>query len=152
MVAVVHLVYDFDIVGGAYDGAPALAWIDDGKHPCPPAIYVGVCGVGMDCGTSKCKPGASHISYWLPDEAGRPTTAKPYRKQEEFVERDDAGELHGRAVYAVGGLLDPSNFGEKARVPAGFEVPGFPTEFASTRSRELLPAGRHDQGWPRGAR
>jgi hypothetical protein len=110
--------YDFDIVGGPFDGAPALAWIDDGEHPTPERIFVGVCGVGRHCGTSKCRRGAAHISFWLPEEDDRPMkNVYPYRKQEEFVQRVRGGGLSGRTVYAVGGLLDPRNFGEAARAP-----------------------------------
>lgn len=110
------ITYDFVIVGGGFDGAPALAWRDDGKHPPPAKIFVGVCGEGMGCGTSKCRRGAAHISYWLPDEDGRPRRAQCYSKQEEFIE-GGGDELSGRAVYAIGGLLEPRNFGARAHEP-----------------------------------
>lgn len=111
--------YDFDIVGGEFDGAPALAWIDDGKHPPPELIFVGVCDVGTHCGSRKCSRQVAHVSYWTPDEA-RPTGAQPYPKQSEFVRTEvQSGEMSGRAVYAIGGLTDPKNFGERAREPVG---------------------------------
>lgn len=110
------IAYDFDIVGGEFDGAPALAWLDDGKHPPPELIFVGVCAKGQHCGTSKCKRSVVHISYWLATEADRPTAARSYSKQDEHVVRVE-GVLKGRAIYAVGGLLDPRNFGQAARVP-----------------------------------
>lgn len=118
------ITYDLQIVGGGFDGAPELKWRDDGKHPPPASILVGVCSKGMDCGTVACRRTGSHVSYWLLDEAGCPAGAQSYSKQEEFVARDE-GELAGRVVYAVGGLLDPSNFGEAAREPlqAGFTPP-----------------------------
>lgn len=112
-----NLTYDFQIVGGGFDGAPALAWRDDGKHPPPPAIFVGLCGKGVHCGTSKCRRGETHVSYWLPDEAERPHGTQEYRKQTEHVVRDGDGGLEGRAVYAIGGLLDPRNFGARAHEP-----------------------------------
>jgi hypothetical protein len=143
-----QLVYDLDIVGGEFDGAPGLKWLDDGKHPLPELIFVGVCSAGMDCGSSACRLPATHVSYWLPVEADRPTTSQPYRKQEEFVVRGEDGELAGRAVYAMGGLLDPSNFGEKAREPVA-ATPAFPSIFAGERDRTRVPSGRHEQGYPR---
>jgi hypothetical protein len=48
-----------------------------------------------------------------------PAGVERYRKQEEFVIRSEDDELRGRAVYTIGGLMDPRNFGAKARVPAG---------------------------------
>jgi hypothetical protein len=113
------ITYHFDIVGGGFDGAPHMAWQDDGKHPPPPVIFVGVCPEGTHCGTSKCRRGAPHVSYWTPGEEGMPAGVERYRKQEEFVIRSEDDELRGRAVYTIGGLMDPRNFGAKARVPAG---------------------------------
>jgi hypothetical protein len=115
------IIYRLDIVGGEFDGSPGLAWLDDGEHPLPDAIYVGVCGRGRDCGASACSPAKAHVSYWTAEELGRPPAVLSYAKQEEFVEREASGELRGRGVYAVGGLLDPRNFGEAARVPEGAE-------------------------------
>lgn len=114
------LPYDFAIVGGPFDGAPGMQWLDDGKHPPPDLIFVSVCGKGRDCGSSSCRPSAKHIAYWTPDEE-RPRDAISYRKQSEHVERCEAEAcivpLHGKAVYAIGGLLDPRNFGTVAREP-----------------------------------
>lgn len=151
--------YDFDVVGGPYDGAPALAWRDDGKHPPPDVIFVGVCERG-ECGSSKCRgKRKAHVSYWTPDEDTMPRDAVRYRKQNEFVKRDDEGELHGHAVYAIGGLMDPRNFGEMAREPVEFEGrspvtalahPGdLLSVFALDRDAALFPHGRHERGWPR---
>lgn len=115
------IVYDFDVVGGSFDGAPALAWQDDGRHPPPDVILVGVCDVGMTCGTSKCRRKAAHISYWLPEEDGVALGAQRYRKQEEFIQTraSEDDELRGRAVYVTGGLMEPANFGARAREPIG---------------------------------
>lgn len=113
--------FEMDIVGGGFDGTPGLRWLDDGRHPPPPAILVGACTKGMCCGTEACRPTLAHVSYWTPDEATVPPGAVSYRKQDEFIERDDAGAPKGRAVYAIGGLMDPRNFGASARVPAGSE-------------------------------
>lgn len=113
------ITYDFQIVGGGFDGAPQLAWQDDGRHPPPSVILVGVCGKGVHCGTTKCRRSAAHISYWTVDEDSIPANAQRYSKQSEHVGRVDGDEdgLRGCVVYAVGGLLDPRNFGAKARVP-----------------------------------
>lgn len=111
-----HLTYDFDIVGGPFDGAPGMMWADDGKHPPPGVIYVGVCGKGTDCGSSACRLGAVHVSFWTANEDDRPTSCFAYGKESEHVERTGE-ELRGRVVYAVGGLSDPRNFGAKAREP-----------------------------------
>lgn len=60
-----------------------------------------------------------HVSYWEADEQRRPPDAFAYEKQDEFVTRSEADELLGRAVYAIGGLGDPRNFGVAAREPVG---------------------------------
>lgn len=112
--------YAFEVVGGPFDGAPGLLWNDDGKHPPPELIFVGVCGKGRGCGTSKCRTNVAHVSYWLPEEEDRPPDSTPYPKQNEFLLRDPhTEEMSGRAVYAIGGLSDPKNFGDAAREPAG---------------------------------
>lgn len=137
--------YDLDIVGGAFDGAPHLKWLDDGRHPLPALILVGVCAKGMDCGTQACRRGAAHVSYWLPEEEGQPVGAQPYRKQEEFVVRDAADELSGRGVYAVGGLLEPRNFGARARTPAdGGLVTALASDYVrgAYRDREFVERAR----------
>lgn len=140
--------YDFDIVGGEFDGAPMLrAWIDDGKHPVPDLIFVGVCGRGRDCGSSKCSTRVAHVSYWTPEEADRPVKAQPYPKQTEYVRTDaESGEMAGRAVYAIGGLSDPRNFGEAAREPAGADRGLFAPEEPLVTAlggdiREPVPSG-----------
>jgi hypothetical protein len=143
----VNLVYEFDIVGGGFDGAPGLAWLDDGKHPCPDSIFVGRCPVGQHCGSSKCSTSKAHVSFWTPDEQGRPLGAVSYAKQSEFVVREDDGELAGRAVYALGGLLDPRNFGAAARsLDSRPDLSRVLRE--AERAREMVPAGRHELGWP----
>lgn len=110
--------YVFEVVGGPFDGTPGLEWRDDGKHPPPDLIFVGVCGKGRHCGTSKCRRDAKHVSYWLPVEEDRPPEAMPYPKQSEYVRtHPETGEMLGRAVYAIGGLSEPQNFGEAAREP-----------------------------------
>lgn len=112
-----ELVYDFKIVGGGFDGAPGMRWRDNGRCPPPPVIFVGRCERGEHCGSSACRRAAVHISYWTEDEETRPRRAQRYRKQEEFIERGEGDALSGSAVYAIGGLMDPRNFGEKAREP-----------------------------------
>lgn len=112
------IVYAFDVVGGPFDGAPGFQWLDDGKHPPPELIYVGVCRPGRDCGSSSCRLSASHVSFWLPEEDARPPTSLPYPKENEYVVTNPkTGEVTGRAIYAIGGLRDPQNFGDAARAP-----------------------------------
>lgn len=131
--------FDFDIVGGAFDGAPGMFWVDDGQHPPPDLIFVGVCAKGSHCGTAACRRHAKHVSYWLPEEDTRPPRAQPYEKQSEHVERsENEGELTGRAVYVVGGLLDPANFGEAAR-----ELPREPTAAGVSPRTDPVHAGFH---------
>lgn len=102
--------YSLRIVGGPFDGVPGMAWVDDGRHPLPDGLLVGVCPVGVHCGTSLCRPREEHVSYWLPDEEGQPPRLTYYEKQpDEHVRRGDAGELRGVATYAIGGLLDPQS-------------------------------------------
>lgn len=140
------IVYRFDIVGGPFDGAPGMSWLDDGKNPPPESIYVGVCRKGLHCGSSSCKRGAVHVSFWMKDEDGRPPDAMPYPKENEFVQTDpESGEMRGRAVYAVGGLRDPRNFGESARQPVevgGVKSDPLVTASADAYTREL------DELWP----
>lgn len=112
-----ELMFAMEVVGGPYDGAPALRWLDDGKHPPPEWIMVGRCRKSSPCGAQSC-PRREHVAYWTPKEREAwPARAMRYEKQEEFVDRTDAGELRGRAVYAIGNLLDPRCFGEVARTP-----------------------------------
>lgn len=115
-----ELLYEFQLVGGSFDGAPGLKWIDDGDHEPPVAIFVGRCVGDRSCGMSACRRGKRHVAFWT-EEEDRPTSCRRYVKQEEFVRRDDAGELRGTVIYAIGGLLNPQNFGERARVPVGEE-------------------------------
>lgn len=150
--------YTFEVVGGPFDGVdlPAPAWADDGKHPCPALIFLGMCRQGA-CGSGRCRGRRiTHVGYWLAEEPQRPADAHPYRLQREYVVRgeDDAGEetLKGRAVYAVGGLLDPRNFGTAARVPQASDplvTASAPDLMGALRRAELsLPADRHER-WPR---
>lgn len=139
------ITYDLQIVGGGFDGAPQLAWQDDGKHPPPGVILVGVCGKGVHCGTTKCRRSAAHISYWTVDEDSIPTGVQRYSKQSEYVGQFDTGDpdggLRGRVVYAIGGLLDPRNFGAKARVP-------LPSAEPMVAARVVCPAHWLLEAWP----
>lgn len=116
-----ELLYGFQVVGGPYDGTPGLEWIDDGDHAPPPAIFVGRCRGDGSCGMRICRKGKPHVAYWTPEE-DRPTGCRRYEKQEEFVRRLD-DELRGTVVYAIGGLMDPRNFGSTARLPVGTPAP-----------------------------
>lgn len=161
------LLYRFDIVGGPYDGTEGLCWRDDGEHPPPDRILVGTCARGVTCGLKACSPARVHTAYWTADERDRPARTIEYRKQEEFVERGEEGDdaLRGRVVYAVGGLLEPGNFGEAARAGRGITQLGHAAkrgplvtaryrtldeQFGLVRERWRRCAdGRHDRGWPR---
>jgi hypothetical protein len=120
------IVFAIEVVGGAFDGAPGMSWYDDGEHPLPDVIYLDVCpGRGpASCGGQACRRARKrHVGYWTAEEE-RPAGAQPYSKQEEFVIRDELADdddftLRGRAIYAVGGLLDPRNFGAVAGAGAG---------------------------------
>lgn len=137
------ILYRFEVVGGPFDGAPHLAWVGDDEHPPPETIIVGVCGVGVHCGTSKCRRAAPHVSWWEVGDPETPATQTArYRRQEVALLRDYDGELSGRAVYAIGGLMDPRNFGERARVPMGSDplvTAGF-TPATCMRGNDLLEA------------
>lgn len=112
------LLYSIEVVGGPYDGAPGLKWLDDGRHPLPDVILLGRCPGNRLCGARRC-PTSGHAYYWTLDEDRRPVKTARYEKQSEFVERDDEGVLRGRGVYAIGGLLDPRSFGEREMVGVG---------------------------------
>lgn len=149
------------VVGGAWDGAPGMSWIDDGEHELPEAIRVGLCPKGVNCGTSVCRPAGEHVSFWLPDEAGQPLRLTLYEKTEEHVRRDDAGELSGVATYVVGGLppLVARELGQEvggplvtAMVPPATCAGGLPRLHPAPRCVWApigLEDGRHDRGWPR---
>lgn len=139
------IVYDLNIIGGDFDGTPGLQWRDDGSMELPALIHVGVCATGMDCGSSACKLRVAHVSFWTVDEDEQPTRYVRYTKENVYVERDDEGDVHGRADYAVGGLLDPRNFGEAAR-----RLPGEKrSKTFAAAGHSPLAAGRHERGWPR---
>lgn len=112
--------YKIEIIGGRYDGVPGLYWTADGSHPLPERILVGSCGKGVNCGLQGvCRKDRTHVSYWLPEE-DHPATAQAYEKQNEYVARNETSTgdaLTGRAVYAIGGLKDPKNFGAAAKEP-----------------------------------
>lgn len=133
------LIFDFDIVGGPFDGAPGMKWLDDGEHPLPELIHVGICGKGAHCGSSACRRSARHVTYWTPDEEERPLGCVGYAKENEFVQRGEDDALTGRAVYAIGGLTDPRSFTATEYAAAG----GGPPVVAAA----ALPRGRHDRGW-----
>lgn len=115
------ILFAIEVVGGQFDGVPGMSWVDDGEHPPPDLIFVGSCpGRGRaSCGSYRCRQARKrHVSYWTAEEE-RPAAAQSYAKQDVFVERDGEDELCGRAVYALGGLLDPRNFGAVAAAGAG---------------------------------
>lgn len=117
--------YGFVIVGGPYDGVEGMKWDDDGEHPTPTVILVGRCEKGDDCGAQSCTKKTAHVSFWLPDEKARPVKLVRYEKQRDEVVRGEKPphELTGRTTYAIGGLLDPRNFGALAHEPAGMVPP-----------------------------
>jgi hypothetical protein len=129
--------YTFELVGGGFDGAPVPRWCDGGRPLQPPAfVFVAVCRPGQRCGSEACRgTDLLHVSWWEADE-DVPIAAQKYERQEVFVERDEAG----RAIYAIGGLLDPRNFGETAReLPEiGAGGVGRPLTFAGAQLSPLL--------------
>lgn len=110
--------YVVEIIGGPFDGSAVPRWNGDHESPPPKVILVGTCPKGRDCGAAMCSRGlAAHTSYWAPGEKDVPVGAVAYEQQDEFVARI-VGLLTGTAIYAIGGLLDPRNFGERAKEPA----------------------------------
>jgi hypothetical protein len=110
------------IVGGPFDGAEVPGFMSGSMAPVPPEkIMVGQCPPGNDCGSKSCRKGRSdHISWWEPREGRHPDAAAAYVKESESVSRFEGFgkvELRGLVVYAIGGLTEPKNFGEKAREP-----------------------------------
>jgi hypothetical protein len=137
------VVFEFDVVGGPFDGAPHLRWRADGRHPCPPTIIVGTCENGA-CGSEVCRgKEAAHVSYWTVEErAGAPKDALAYSKQDEAIGTGEDGELAGRATYAVGGLLDDRNFRGRVALPTS-PAPLVTAEFEPATYAGSLPRRHH---------
>lgn len=116
--------YRMEIVGGPYDGTPGMRWRDDGEHPPPEIVLLGICrGDGAcnsfaarDCAQQKKK----HPYFWLPDEPNRPPRVTVYELQDNFIEPQETASIKivpGRAVYVIGGLLLPSGRGLDVELP-----------------------------------
>lgn len=106
--------YRMEIVGGPFDGAQGLRWRDDGEHPPPGRVLLGVCPGNGSCNSfasidcaEKRRP---HTYFWLVDEREHPTRVTLYELQDSFIEPEEMENLRvvpGRAIYAIGGLLLP---------------------------------------------
>jgi hypothetical protein len=123
--------YLMEIVGGPFDGVGGMRWHDDGEHPPPDLILVGVCRGDGSCNSalsSECAAkGQKHPYFWLPGEPTMPPKVVVYELSENFIEPDDGAMKRtpwriGRAVYVIGGLLLPS--ASEARETVGVGVDG----------------------------
>lgn len=107
--------YRMQIVGGPFDGLGGLRWRDDGGHPPPARVLLGVCPGDGSCNSFAALNCAEkrkrHPYFWLPEEAARPPRTTLYELQDSFIEPEEMSGLRtvpGRAVYAIGGLLLPA--------------------------------------------
>jgi hypothetical protein len=120
--------YRMEIVGGPFDGAPGMSWRDDGAHPPPRVVLVGVCPGDGSCnsGSEHCaRTRKKHTYYWLPDEGTAPKRATKYELQDSFIEPERMTGLRavpGRAVYVLGGLLLPAGGDLEVELPDEREV------------------------------
>lgn len=131
------IAYRIELVGGPFDGAgvtgaePAMNWLDDGEHPLPEMILVGVCPGNGACDSTareRCeRTRRKHTYFWLPGEAGRPARVSAYELSDSYRQGEvkaKASEYPGRAIYTISGLQLPN--GPQAE-------------------RELVAAGHHEQ-------
>lgn len=133
--------YRMEIVGGPFDGTAGMRWRDDGDHPPPELILLGVCPGDGSCNSGARRMCAQkrkrHPYFWLPDEGSMPTKVVVYELSESFVEphADEPMALYpGRAIYVIGGLLLPRD--DSARELIGAGVGG-----AATYNDELPDGG-----------
>jgi hypothetical protein len=124
------IVYRIEIVGGPFDGVQGMAWHDDGEHPAPELILLGICPGDRSCGSrghTTCAQvrGRKHPYYWQPEELSRPAKVVAYELSDSYVlergEKTPAHETPGRAIYVIGGLNGPQakEMPELAGVAAG---------------------------------
>lgn len=106
--------YRLEVVGGPFDGVQGFFWNDDGEHPPPGHIFVGVCD-GQRC-SFECRGQRKHVSFWVEDEP-RPVATMRYDKTD--VGSDD-GSIPGllRATYAMGSFDVLTTRSERELVPA----------------------------------
>lgn len=100
--------YRLEVVGGPWDGVGGFSWFDDGEHPPPAEIFVGVCPGDGSCASPGCRPGKRHPAFWTDEEAeDTPRSTVKYEKQDEYVKRVEYASrdvFEGVAVYVRGGL------------------------------------------------
>ena len=116
------VMYDLQLVGGQYDAQKGLQWRDDGVHPVPEVILVGICpGDGMCFADEReCMAkagGAQHPAYWLPDEEWMPELTTRYEKERDHVYRDVHGAYAGVATFVIRGLMLPEAMTQSTTAP-----------------------------------
>lgn len=106
--------YRMEIVGGPFDGLRGMKWRDDGDHPLPEIILLGMCPGNGSCGASPAgaceRKGAKHPYFWTATESNRPSKVTPYELSEHFIEPHAEAGIRiapARAIYTIGGLQLP---------------------------------------------
>jgi hypothetical protein len=123
------IVYQMEVVGGPFDGCGGMRWHDDGEHPVPELILMGVCPGNGSCGSreeDRCaRLHKKHPYYWLPQEDAQPTRTCEYELSESFIEpeapiqRRPSKVYAARAIYVIGGLQLPRERQARELVGAG---------------------------------
>lgn len=121
------IVYRMEVVGGPFDGCGGMRWHDDGTHPPPEIILMGLCPGDGSCvprGTERCtRVGKKHPYYWLPEETTQPPKTVEYELSENFIDREEpmkrSDDYPGRAIYTIGGLQLPREQEARELVGAG---------------------------------
>jgi hypothetical protein len=120
------IAYSIEIVGGPFDGAGGMNWLDDGGLPPPEFIMVGVCPGDGSCKAHyerPCKERArQHTYFWLPREPGMPARTSMYELSDSFLMPEGQAprsEIPGKAIYTIHGLQLPRSPQERELVAAG---------------------------------
>lgn len=93
-------------IGGPFDGAKGLVWLDDGEERAlPEQLHVGYCRGDGVCGIAWCSPnhqGGAHLAAW---DAERVLTA-PVADAAQYVRVDSVVVSYGvgEATYVHAGL------------------------------------------------
>lgn len=118
--------YRMEIVGGPFDGTRGMRWYDDGEHPVPEAILVGVCpGDGLCAAREEScrRQGKAHVYFWLTSEQKHPVKVRKYELSDSFLDPEEesprAQHYIGRAIYVIGGLALPQARNESELVGVG---------------------------------
>lgn len=134
------IVYRMEVVGGPYDGCGGMRWVDDGEHPVPELILLGVCRGNGQCRAGEsaacARNGKRHPYYWLPEEPERPPRTTPYELSESYLLPEEpqgrVQQYPGRAIYVIGGLHLPREREARELVGAG-AGPGVGQSMESSR-------------------